>query len=98
MLHLKRVTHFNEWLRCKVSREYIAYGDYYYEDDEDGFIVKASVYREYKLKKETEEMNSHPLLLQAQSEKEYKEMLKTYEREYNQDTLLDRKIFAKEER
>ena len=97
MLHLKRVTHFNEWLRCMVSREYISYGDYYYEDDEDNFVVKASVYREEKLKKETEDMNNNPLLLQAKSQQDYKTALRQYEQNFYRDTLLDRKMYFKED-
>ena len=97
VLHLKRITLFNEWLRCKVSREYITYGDYYYEDDVDGFVVKASIYREYKLKKETEDLNNDPMLLQAKSEQEYKLALRQYERQYYEDTLLERKMYAKED-
>ena len=54
MLRLKRVVHFNEFLKCKVSGEIISYGDYYYEDDEDGLIVKASVYKQLQREKQRE--------------------------------------------
>ena len=35
MLHLKRVVHDYEFMKCKISGELIGYGDYYYEDDEE---------------------------------------------------------------
>ena len=39
MLYLKRIVNDYEFLKCGISNELIAYGDYYYEDDEDGLIV-----------------------------------------------------------
>ena len=45
MLHLKRITHDYEFMRCHISDELIAYGDWYYEDDEAGLIVKFTVYQ-----------------------------------------------------
>lgn len=95
MLHLKRVQYFNDFLRCKVSDEIISYGDYYYEDDEDGFIVKASVYRDLKDKKREDDFD-YTMLNEAKSEREYKQRLKQYEKNYLTDTVFDRKIFAKE--
>lgn len=95
MLYLKRVIMPYEALKCQISNEIITYGDYYYEDDEDGFIVKASVYGE-ELKKKKEEEFDYSKLEQAQSEKEYSDMLKEAEREFLNQTLFDRKVAGKE--
>ena len=50
-LHVGRVTYSNEFLTCKVSRQIIGYGDFYFWDDTDpDFVVKASewqTWREY---------------------------------------------------
>lgn len=37
-LHLKRITDPYFCCHCDITRKLITYGDYYYEDDEDGFI------------------------------------------------------------
>lgn len=95
MLHLKRVTNDYEFIKCKVSGELIGYGDYYYEDDEDGLIIKFTVYQRIKdkMKKDTFD---YSLLEKAQSEKEYKEQLRKAERELLEATVLDRKIYGKD--
>ena len=45
MLILKQVTQPYEVLKCKISNQMIIYGDFYYEDNEDGTIVKYEVYK-----------------------------------------------------
>ena len=95
MLHLKRVVHFNEFIKCDISGDIIAYGDYYYEDDEDGLIVKASVYGEMKREKKMEEFG-YEKLEKAESQHEYRQALREYERQYLAQGLFDRKIAGKE--
>lgn len=95
MLVLKRVLHFNDFLKCDVSREIIRYGDYYYEDDEDGTIIKASVYGELKKQRKWEEYD-YTKFNQAQSERDYRQMLRQYEREFLMQNVLDRKIQGKD--
>lgn len=56
MLYLKRIIYPYEILKCRLSKQLITYGDYYYEDDEDGLIVKAEYYGEL-LKKRQEDPN-----------------------------------------
>ena len=91
MLHLKRVTQPFEWERCKISKEYIRYGDYYYYDDTDGLIVKADVYNKLKRAKQEEEFD-YSRLNQANSEREYDEIMREKEREYLTATLFDRTV------
>lgn len=96
MLHLKRIINDYEFLRCKISNELIAYGDYYYEDDEDGLIVKSRVYHEIK-ESERRSRFDYSDLEKASSEREYAEILKRAEREIFTNTILDRKIAGKEQ-
>lgn len=95
MLILKRITRFNEYLRCGVSKEAIGYGSYYYEDNEDGLIIKATVYRNLKDKKILDEFDS-TILNTATSEYEYAKQLRQMEREFLQTSIFDRKIAGKE--
>ena len=92
MLHLKRVQYFNEFLRWDVSGEVIGYEDYYYEDDEDGLIVKATVYKELERRKKEAEFD-YAKLQAAESQRDYQEKLRQYEKEFLAKTLLDRKVF-----
>lgn len=91
MLILNRMIHPFEVRTCRISGEMIIYGDFYYEDDEDGVVIKASVYK--KLQQEArEDAFDYTLYNQAKSEKEYKEMIKKAEQHYLKQTILDRKI------
>ena len=94
MLVLKRIQHFNEFIKCKVSDQVMMYGDFYYEDTDDGLIVSATYYHELKKKKEEEEFD-YTKLNNATSEKEYSELLKQAERELLEKTIFDRKIYGK---
>lgn len=92
MLILKRMIYPYEVLKCHMTGEMIVYGDFYYEDDEDKTIVKATAYN--KLKKEAREMSfDYSLLQKAQNQKEYNEMVKRAQRDYLNATILDRPIF-----
>lgn len=92
MLVLKRMIHPYEVRKCKISDEFIVYGDFYYEDDQDGTIIKLTTYN--KLKKEAkEEAFDYSLLARAKSQKEYNELVKRAERDFLRATILDRPIF-----
>lgn len=92
MLVLKRMIYPYEVLKCKISDEFIVYGDYYYEDDVDKTVIKATVYN--KLKKDAkEEAFDYSLLAKAQNQKEYRELVKRAEKDYLRATILDRPIF-----
>lgn len=95
MLRLKRVVHFNEFLKCKVSGEVISYGDYYYEDDEDGLIVKASVYKQLQREKQREKFD-YSRIQKYDNYRDYKAALVDYEREFLAKTVLERKVEGKE--
>lgn len=95
MLFLKRNIHFNEVMKCSISKELIIYGDYYYEDDEDGAIIKATVYAQMKKEQKEAEFN-FSRLNRAEAQRDYEAVLKEYEREYLQKTILDRPIAGKE--
>lgn len=93
MLILKRMIYPYEVLKCKVSGEFIVYGDFYYEDDEDKtLVVKSTVYK--KMQQEARDAAfDYSLLQKAQSQKEYKELVKRAEKDYLRATILDRPIF-----
>ena len=97
MLHLKRITHFYEWIKCQISGKIMTYGDWYYEDDEDGLVVDALVYKRMKQEQKEEEWDYSQLQM-AKNEREYREKLRELEREYMKKTLLDRKVAYEENR
>ena len=96
MLHLKRIQYFNEFRTCSVSGELMSYGDFYYEDDTDGVVIKATVYRDLR-DQYREDTFDETRLNQAKSEEEYKAQLKRYEQEFLTRDVLERKVFSKEE-
>jgi hypothetical protein len=96
MLYLKRNVRFNELYKCGISGELIGPGDYYYEDDEDGLIVKATVYRRLEKEKKEKEFD-YTLLNNATSQEEYRQMLIQATREFNNQGLFDRKIAGRGE-
>ncbi len=91
MLILKRVQYFTDFLRCNVSGEIISHGDYYYQDDTDGVIVKATVYRKLELEKRENEFD-YSKIQNAESQRDYEEALKEYERSFLSETILERKV------
>ena len=70
------------------------YGDFYYEDDEDGTIVSANYYHQLKEQKKRDNFD-YTILNNAKSQKEYQDQLEKAEQEYLQATILDRKMFNK---
>ena len=91
MLMLHRMVDPFEVRKCDVSGEIIVYGDFYYEDTDDGVTVKATVYK--KLKDEMENNRfDRTLLNKAQSDAEYKKMMQKAEQEYLKASILDRPI------
>jgi hypothetical protein len=94
MLWLKRNGRFNELYKCKISGEFIAPGDYYYEDDTDGLIVKATVYKKMLDKKKEEEFD-YSKLEQAKSQGDYEAQLKQAEKEFLTVTIFERQVAGK---
>jgi hypothetical protein len=95
MLVLKRIQYFTDIKTCKVSGELISHGQFYYEDDTDGVVVKASVYRDLK-DKYAEDNFDNSRLERAQSEADYKTALRRYEQEFLSRDVLSRQIQGKE--
>lgn len=92
MLILRRMIEPYEVRKCDMSGELIVYGDFYYEDDEDKTIVKATVYKK-KQQEARDAAFDYTLLQQAQSDREYRDMVKRAQRDYLNATILDRPIF-----
>ena len=95
MLHLKRITQPFEWERSHLTGSYILPGAYYYEDDVDGFIIRADEYAEIKKRKKEDEFD-YSKLEAASCEREYEEMMKQAYRDYQYQHVLDRKVSGKE--
>lgn len=96
MLYLKRVQYFNECEKDSISGDLITWGNYYYEDDEDGFKIGLDHYYELK-NKFVEDKFDYSKLEQAKSEKEYRLQIQKAERNLWTQTLFDRKIAGKEQ-
>lgn len=95
MLWLKRNQRFNELYKCGISDELIGPGDYYYEDDEDGLLVKATVYKRMLDEKRRNEFDYSKINM-ATSQEEYRKLLARATMEFNTQGLFDRKIAGKE--
>lgn len=91
MLRWNRVTNQFEWERCHLTGEYITFGEYYLKDDEDGLIVRGSVYARLK-RQHKEDTWDYSKLQQAQNEREYTQMMRQAEQEFLTDGLFERKI------
>lgn len=91
-LHLKRITRFNECEKCSITKELIAYGDYYYQDDMDGVIVSYNYYHDMKLNIKRQE--AMPALQEALSGLSYKQMLHEKERQFLAQTIFDRPLYT----
>lgn len=89
-LVLKRITNPYECKRCSITRKIIAYGDEYYEDDEDGLIVDFNYYYDKKFAQKVEE--AQPLVSDAMDRFAYQQRLMQKEREFLDKTLFDRPL------
>lgn len=92
MLFLKRNTYFNELRRCDISGLHIGYLDYYYEDDEDGLIVKFEVYKKLKLQNKREKFD-YKRLNEISSRIDYKAAIQRYEEDLLKDNILEREVY-----
>lgn len=94
MLWLKRNTRWNELFRCSVSGDNIYPGEYYYQDDVDNTIIKATVYKDLKDKRKEQEWD-YSKLNNAKSEAEYRNMLREATKAMLGASILDRKVAGK---
>lgn len=91
MLHLKRITRPYEWERDHLTGAYIQFGDYYYWDDEDGFVISAEEYGKLKRMKKEAEFD-YSRLNDAEDEREYEEIIKEKTRMHLAENVLNRKV------
>lgn len=91
MLHLRRIVSPYEWERDHITGDYITFGEFYYYDDDDGLVVSKKTYDKFKDQKRRETWD-YSRLENAQSQREYEEILKQKERDFLADTLLERQV------
>lgn len=90
MLVLKRIQYFNDFIRDTVDNRVIGYGEYYYEDSDDGTIISAEHYWELK-KAQMEREWDDSWYNAMESERDYKEKLRQAEMKMRQSTVLNKK-------
>jgi hypothetical protein len=90
MLVLKRIQYFNDFIRDTVDGRVIGYGEYYYEDSDDGTIISAEHYWELK-KAQMEREWDDSWYNAMESERDYKEKLRQAEMKMRQSTVLNKK-------
>lgn len=91
MLILKRITHFNEFLKCKASGQILMYGDFYYTDTEDpSMVIDAKYYHNQKMERKKENWPYSEILEKHESLKEYQDDLQEKEQEYLTSVMLDK--------
>lgn len=95
MLFLKRITHFNEFLKCDASGQILMYGDFYYVDSDTGKIISADYYSNLKEQRKRDTFD-YTILNNAQSQKEYQDELEKAEQEYLTSVALDKPVFGKD--
>lgn len=94
-LHLKRITDPYFCCHCDITRKIIAYGDYYYEDDVDGFIVDYNYYYDRKMAEKTAEALDNPEIGYALDSMTYKTQMRDAERRLLDRTLFERPLASK---
>ena len=90
-LILKRVTHPYECVRCCITKKLISYGEEYYWDPNDNFIVDFNYYydRQMAMKMEAAQEKVN----QAMSMLDYKQQMLEAERAFLEKTMFDREIY-----
>lgn len=91
-LELKRITIPTECLKCHITGKIIAWGDYYYEDDVDGFVVDFKYYHDEKERRKLKEAEAQ--IERALTQEEYKQRMKQAEHEFLTATVFDRPLKA----
>lgn len=93
-LILKRVTHPYECVRCCVTKKLISYGEEYYWDPNDNFIVDFEYYYDRKMAMKKQEAMYK--VDQAMGMLDYKQQMLEAERDFLEKTLFDREIYDPE--
>lgn len=90
-LILKRITWPYECVRCSVTGKLITYGEEYYWDPQDNFIVDFNYY--YDLQLEQKRQAEMWKVYEASDMLSYKQQMLAAEREFLNKTLFDREIY-----
>lgn len=90
-LILKRITNPYECVRCCITKKLITYGEEYYWDPIDNFVVDFEYYYDRKLAMKREEAMWK--INQATSGLAYKQQMLNAERDFLEKTLYDREIY-----
>ena len=90
-LILKRITNPYECVRCSVTNKLISYGEEYYWDPIDNFIVDFEYYYDRKLAMKREEAMWK--VHQATSLLSYKQQMLNAEIDFLEQTMYDREIY-----
>lgn len=94
-LVLKRITWPYDCVKCDLTRKLIAYGEFYYEDDEDGLIVDAEYYHQRKMQDKYEEAMMNPEINIGADVMGYHAAMREAERRILEQGLLNRPIAGK---
>lgn len=94
-LVLKRIIEPYFCVKCDITRKLIAYGEFYYEDDEDGFIVDAEYYFQRKMADKYEKALQNPELQAGANSISYQTQMRAAERKYLDRGLLERPVAGK---
>lgn len=94
-LELKRITDPYYCVKCGITRKLIAYGEFYYEDDEDGLIVDYEYHHQRKMADKYEQALQNPELQAGADAIAYQTQMRAAERRYLDRGLLDRPVYGK---
>jgi hypothetical protein len=90
-LILQRITHPYECIRCCVTKKLITYGEEYYWDPIDNFVVDFEYYYDRKLAMQRE-ANMYKIS-NAMNALSYKQQMINAERDFLEKTLFDREVY-----
>lgn len=90
-LILQRITHPYECIRCCVTKKLITYGEEYYWDPIDNFVVDFEYYYDRKLAMQRE-ANMYKIQ-NAMNALSYKQQMINAERDFLEKTLFDREVY-----
>lgn len=90
-LILKRITHPYECIRCSVTKKLITYGEEYYWDPIDNFVVDFEYYYDRKMAMKRD-ANLYKIQ-NAMNALSYKQQMINAERDFLEQTVFDREIY-----
>jgi hypothetical protein len=90
-LILKRITHPYECVRCCITKKLISYGEEYYWDPNDNFIVDFNYYYDRQMAMKKQEAMYK--VQEAMGMLDYKQQMLEAERSFLEKTMFDREIY-----